>query len=104
MTPVTSAEHFQTAIEAALPTLVLFGSPTCPYCRQEKPLVEAFGAKYPRISTLFVDVTVWPEIASRRRVATVPTLVLYRDGKQIGRAEGFHAAKEIEKFAAGALS
>ena len=104
MTPVTSSEHFQTAIEAKLPTLVLFGSPTCPYCRQEKPLVEAFGRKYPRIATLFVDIAIWPEIASRRRVATVPTLALYRDGKQIQRAEGFHAAKDIEKFAEEALA
>ena len=103
MNIVTSSEQFQTVINDATPTLVLFGSPTCPYCRQEKPLVEAFGRKYPGITTVFVDVTIWPEIASRRRVAAVPTMAVYRGGKQLQRAEGFHAAKEIEKFVEGAL-
>lgn len=103
MTPITSSEHFQTLIDAPLPTLVLFGSPTCPFCRQEKPLVEAFGRKYPRIATVFVDTTAWPEVASRRRVPTVPTLALYRAGKQLGRAEGFHSAAAMEKFVEGAL-
>ena len=104
MNTVISSEQFQTVINDATPTLVLFGSPTCPYCQREKPLVAAFGAKYPRIMTVFVDVTIWPEIASRRRVATVPTMAVYRSGKQLQRAEGFHAAKEIETFVAGALS
>lgn len=104
MNSVYSTEHFQTTIAAQTPTLVLFGSPTCPYCRAQKPLVEAFGRKYPRITTLFVDTNLWPEIATRRRITGLPTLAVYRGGKQLKRESGLHTGTQVEKFVEEALA
>ena len=103
MTNLSSADQFQTTIATATPTLVMFGSPTCPWCRKQRPIFEAFGGKYPRIATVYVDSVLWPEVASRRHINALPTLVVYRGGKQVARAEGFHGAKEIEAFVEGAL-
>lgn len=75
--------------ESKIPVLVEFFSTTCPPCRVMAPVVEELAAQYvDRMKVIKVDVEKSSAVAGRHAVAGVPTLMLFRGGKEVLRAIG----------------
>lgn len=88
-----------------LPMLVFFCSQRSgPARRMESLLAHLARKERGRVRIRRVDVDDNPELAERFRITTVPTLVLVRDKRALGRIDGRASAPRIERLLAEHLS
>ena len=79
-------EELQARIESEKGLLLYFSSESCSVCKVLKPKVsELLQKKYPAMQSLYVDIEKSPVIAGQFRVFTIPTILLYFDGKEAQR-------------------
>ena len=71
------------------PVVVMFTSPTCPYCRQMEPYFDEYGGEFKdKIIFAKIDITQSPTIASRYGVMGTPTFKFYCKGKPVHELVG----------------
>jgi len=81
-------------------TLLDFGAERCPPCRAMLPMLAALADEYRgRVRIAAVDCDRDPAIAERFLVRSMPTLVVVRDGREVGRVVG----QRPRAFVAGVL-
>lgn len=77
---------FERFIGGAPAAAVYFCSPGCGVCSVLEPKIEALlRARFPRVPLARVDVAEAVPVAAQQRVFTVPTLLVYFDGKEAVR-------------------
>lgn len=75
--------------------LLKFFATWCGPCKAFTPIVEEFASEHPEIIVGTVDIDQCPEIADRFNVASVPTLVVLKNGKETGRSVGLKSKGAI---------
>jgi thioredoxin-like negative regulator of GroEL len=81
----------------ARPLLVFFFSPKSgPARRMESLLAHLARKERSRLRVMAVDVDEQPQLAERFEVASIPTLVLVKDKRVVGRIDGRTSAPRIE--------
>ena len=71
------------------PVVVMFSSPTCPYCSQMRPYFEEYASEYKdKILFAEVDISKNQTIASRYGVMGTPTFKFFCKGKPINELVG----------------
>ncbi|SEL93395.1 thioredoxin [Syntrophus gentianae] len=86
-------------IKSDKPALVDFWATWCGPCRAIGPLVEELAETYKervKISKLNVDES--PKIAADFGVRSIPTLMLFKDGKVIDTLVGVVSRERLEEF------
>jgi thioredoxin 2 len=82
-----------------IPVLVDFYSPTCGPCLMMVPQFEAAAkALHPEVRLAKIDTSAEQAVAGRFAIRAVPTLVLFRDGREIARQPGAMNARDIESW------
>lgn len=88
--PVGEADFDRTLQEAGKPVLLDFHAEWCAPCKWVEPFVEEIAREHQdTLLVLKVDTDAAPGIASRFGVRSIPTLILLREGLEIGRSQGF---------------
>lgn len=75
-------ENFQREVlNSDKPVLVDFWASWCGPCRMISPVVEEIAAENEGIKVGKVDIDAQPELAGAFRVMSIPTLMVFKDGK-----------------------
>lgn len=86
-------------VKTGVPVLVDFYSPTCGPCLMMGPqFEEAAKALYPRVRLAKLDTVADQGVAARFRIQAVPTLVLFRDGREVVRQSGAMGSQDIVRW------
>jgi putative thioredoxin len=98
---VTTDTFPQDVIERSseLPVIVDFWAAWCGPCRMLGPAIESEVAKRAdKIELAKVDVDAEQELAGRYGIQSIPTVVVFRDGRPVNGFVGAHAAAAIGCF------
>ena len=80
---------FEQAVNAGMPALVDFWASWCGPCKMVGPIIEQLAEKYDgRAVVAKVDVDSEGALAQRFGVMSIPTVVVFRDGKEVERMVG----------------
>jgi thioredoxin len=72
--------------------ILYFSAPWCGPCKAFKPVMESLQSE---MSIQFVDVDTSPQTSAQYNVRSVPTVVILKDGIEVGRAVGAKSKEEI---------
>ena len=96
---VTAAEFEREVLQAEGLVLVDFWAAWCPPCRRLAPTLDGLAAEYEgRLSVVKVDVDENPELAQRYGIQSIPTLILFRDGRAVDKRLGALPKEELRGF------
>ncbi len=101
MKEVDSLEAIQEAVSTQLGLLLYFSTPSCNVCKALKPKIsDAFKSRYPKIEQYSVDAAASPEIAAHFQVFSVPTILVFLEGKEFARASrNLSVSRFVEQIA-----
>lgn len=86
---VTAEDFARTVLEAEIPVLVDFYADWCGPCKVMAPVLDEVARETTgEVLVAKVDTDRAPEIAQRYDIRGIPTLVLFRDGKDRARLTG----------------
>ena len=93
---IQEASFNETVIKSEIPVLVDFWAPRCAPCRVLEPIVDELCDEF-RGKVTFVKVNrdENPGVASRYGVISLPTMIVFKDGKPVSSITGF--TKETKK-------
>ena len=94
-------ERFEDLITSNIPVLVDFFAEWCGPCKAMKPILEVLkGIKGEKVRIVKVDVDKHKEIAAYYQIQSVPTLMIFKNGKQLWRQSGVMRANDLSTILA----
>ena len=96
---VTDQDFEQTVLKAGKPAFVDFWAPWCGPCRIIGPIIEELAPNYQEkavIAKLNVDDN--PGVSQRYGITSIPTILMFKDGKIVDRVVGAMPKGELMKF------
>lgn len=99
MINLTNENFEKEVISSEKPILVDFWASWCGPCQMIAPIVEEISNELSeRIEVGKLNVDEQPEIAIKYDVMSIPTLILFKDGKVVNTIIGYHSKEEILEF------
>lgn len=96
---LTSENFKQEVGEARVPVLVDFWASWCGPCKMMGPVVEQIAkdmGESARVCKINIDEQ--PELASQYNVMSIPTFILFKEGKEVNRTVGAMPKEELSRL------
>lgn len=95
----SNKQSFGELIRGNTPVLVDFTAQWCGPCKMMKPVLEQLHQRMgDKVRIIKIDIDQSPAAAQAFQVQSVPTLVLFRQGKQLWRQSGVMQAAQLERI------
>ena len=96
---LTNQNFEEEVLKSELPVLVDFFATWCGPCKMIAPVIEEFAEKYEgKVKVGKVNVDEENELAMKYEIESIPTLVLFKDGKVANTKIGLCSKSEIENI------
>jgi len=97
MTELSQGNFEKEILKSDKLVMVDFWAPWCMPCKLIAPTVEKLAEEMKgRVSVLKSNVDENPDIATELSIMNIPTLVLFKDGKEVSRIVGVSSKEAIE--------
>ncbi|MGI6553576.1 MAG: thioredoxin [Clostridia bacterium] len=94
---VTDADFTEKVLKAKLPVVVDFWANWCGPCRMMAPVLDKLADEYDgEIQVLKLDVDENPNTAAEYGIMSIPTLVVFKDGKEVKRLVGYLPLEQLK--------
>lgn len=86
---ITRRDIETTVLAAPIPVLLDFSQASCPPCRALEPRLARVAAQYAgQVPVYRVDIDTDTPVAERFTVTSIPTLLLFHQGREVARLDG----------------
>lgn len=97
MTELRQDNFEKEVLKSDKPVMVDFWAPWCMPCKLIAPAVEKLAEEMKgRVSVLKSNVDENPDMATELSIMNIPTLVIFKDGKEVSRIIGVNSKEAIE--------
>lgn len=98
--------NFDTEVtNASGAVLVDFGATWCGPCKRQQPIVEEFAKEnFDKVKVCTVDIDDAPNAVAKLGIRSVPSLLLFQDGKQTSMKVGLTTKAELNTLLYGVLT
>lgn len=91
----TTADFEKEVLEADIPVLVDFYADWCGPCKMMAPVIEEIAGEADDVKVGKLNIDNEMEIAQKYGVMSIPTLIVFRDGKEVKRDLGAKPKKAV---------
>ncbi len=101
---VTDTSFDVDVLQSTKPVVVDFWAPWCGPCRMIAPLVEELSVQYAgKVDFVKLNVDENPQISMKYGIRSIPTLLVFKDGKPVDQVIGAVPKRELQKHVDAAL-
>lgn len=95
---VTTDNFEAEVLKSDAPVLVDFYADWCGPCKMLAPLVEQFAQENPQVKVCKINVDDQADLAMDYDVRSIPTLVVFKDGKEANRSVGLISKSQLQNL------
>ena len=99
---ITDAD-FKEYLAKNSPVLVDFWAQWCQPCLAVAPVLDKLSSEQSKLKIVKMNVDENPKVASQYGIMSIPTLMIFKDGKPVSNIVGFRPKDELKKSLDAAL-
>lgn len=95
---IVNTEKAKELINSKELVIIDFFATWCGPCQMFIPVFDEYSRQNESVNMVKIDIDKEPEFSSENNVMGVPTIVAYKDGKEVSRFSGFRPMNDLSEF------